>query len=287
MSNGPLVSIILPTYNGSRYLDQAIQSCLDQTYPHWELIIVDDASTDETPACIANYLSKDDRIRSTRHETNRKLPTALNTGFSLAKGDYFTWTSDDNCYRPGALKTMVAFLESHPKIDVVYTDYSGIDQTGQVIKQVTIWDPEILLQGNAIGPCFLYRRRVHEKVGGYDEDLFLVEDYSFWLKVSICFQLKPLHQDLYLYRLHPDSLTANQQEEIKVAAEVALARNLPHMHWAGGIDRAEAYLRLARQALARQAALLAFSYWLRALRHSPSHFFSAAIEQLARKVLRV
>ena len=106
----------------------AIQSCLDQTYPNWELIIVDDASTDDTPVRIAQYVAGDSHLRSVRHETNRRLPAALNTGFSQAKGDYLTWTSDDNCYRPNALTEMVAFLESEPEVDIVYTDYTEIDE---------------------------------------------------------------------------------------------------------------------------------------------------------------
>ena len=282
MSQNPLVSIVLPTHNGSRYLDQAVQSCLDQTCTNWELVIVDDASTDNTPVRIAQYLAEDDRIRSLRHETNRKLPRALNTGFSLAKGTYFTWTSDDNCYRPNAIAEMVAFLESHPEIDVVYTDYSNIDQTGRVLRQVTIWDQDVLLRGNAIGPCFLYRRKVHEAIGGFAEDLFLAEDYNFWLKASVLFRLQPLHKDLYLYRLHSDSLTAKEKERIQLATERALASNLPHMSWAGTAARAQAYLHLAQQALERHARLVALGYLLHALPHSPSLVFSTTLRYLAR-----
>jgi cellulose synthase/poly-beta-1,6-N-acetylglucosamine synthase-like glycosyltransferase len=73
------VSIVLPTYNGSRFLSAAIQSCLDQTFRNWELIVVDDASTDQSPEIIAAYRAKDSRIRSVRHETNKKLPAAQRT----------------------------------------------------------------------------------------------------------------------------------------------------------------------------------------------------------------
>ena len=92
MKRNPLVSIVLPTHNGARYLEQAVQSCLDQTYRNWELIIVDDASTDETPALIARLVAADSRIRSIRNEVNQKLPGALNTGFAQARGEYLTWT---------------------------------------------------------------------------------------------------------------------------------------------------------------------------------------------------
>src|SRR5690606_22425727 len=117
MNESPFVSIVLPTYNGARYLAQSIESCINQTYTQWELIIVDDASTDDTPAIISHYVQLDSRIRTVRHSTNRKLPAALNTGFDMARGEYFTWTSDDNYYRPEALGVMVAFLESRADVD--------------------------------------------------------------------------------------------------------------------------------------------------------------------------
>lgn len=286
MTKNPLVSIVLPTYNGSRYLDQAVQSCLNQTHTDWELIIVDDASTDDTPARIAKYLAEDGRIRSLRHETNRKLPGALNTGFSLAKGDYLTWTSDDNCYRPNAIAEMVAFLESCQDVDVVYTDYSEIDQEGRVLQKITIKDPEVLLRYNAIGPCFLCRRNVHETVGGYDDNLFLAEDYDFWLRASVLFRLQPLHKDLYLYRRHSDSLSAKEKERIQLPAERALASNLPHMNWAGAAARARACLRLARQARARDAWLVALEYYLLSLHYVPGFFFSTLVTSLAQRDMK-
>lgn len=226
----PLVSIVLPTFNGSNYLDGSVQSCLEQSYADWELIIVDDASTDDTPDRIHRWSVEDSRIHSVRHQTNRKLPVALNTGFSLAKGDYLTWTSDDNLYRPAALELMVAYLDSNPHADVVYTDYTIIDEAGIPIKKVDVLpQTELEAHGNCIGPSFLYRKVVQEEVGGYAEDLFLAEDYDFWLRTSIWFHLEPLHVDCYLYRLHSSSLTTLQKAGIQSATDRALLRALPQM----------------------------------------------------------
>lgn len=99
--NSPKVSIVLPTYNGARYLRQSIDSCLGQTYRNLELIVVDDASTDTTPEIIRSY--QDPRIRVIRHEKSKMLPESLNTGFRAVSGDYLTWTSDDNYYVPEAI----------------------------------------------------------------------------------------------------------------------------------------------------------------------------------------
>lgn len=230
----PTVSIVLPTYNGSRYLTQSVESCLNQSLAEWELIIVDDASTDDTPRIAAGFAARDDRIRLIRHEKNRKLPAALNTGFAAVRGRYLTWTSDDNLYAPNALETMRDALERHPESDLVYADYAAIDDDGNLIERVAAGEPPGLVSGNVVGPCFLYRARVHLELQGFDETLFLAEDYDFWLRVSSRFRLLHIKESLYHYRYHAGSLTAQRQSEIRRAHLATLARNLPLMGWAGG-----------------------------------------------------
>lgn len=242
MKPTPLVSIVLPTYNGARYLREAIQSCLEQTYSHWELILVDDTSTDETPAIIKEYTDLDARIRALRHDHNRKLPAALNTGFAVAHGEHLTWTSDDNRYRPHALATLVAFLEERPDVDVVYTDYTVINEAGQPLRAVQVEEPEALPFRNPIGACFLYRAAVAQKVGVYAEDLFRAEDYDFWLRAAGVCRLAPLHEDLYEYRLHGASLNMSQSPQCHVASARAQLRNLPGMDWLDDATRARAHL---------------------------------------------
>lgn len=269
MTTHPLISIVLPTYNGSRYLEQAIQSCLDQTYQHWELIIVDDASTDETPAIIARFVDADCRIHCIRHASNRKLPAALNSGFSQAQGDLLTWTSDDNCYRPAALATMLTFLESHREINFVYCDYTIIDAAGRPQNSMVVPPPDRLAITNCIGCCFLYRRQVADRIGQYAEDLTLAEDYDFWLRVSLSFRLVPLHRDLYLYRRHTGSLTGLQLDGVITATEQTLARWLPQLHWVSHGMRARGYIRLSGLASARKDWTTARHYLLQAMRHAP------------------
>jgi glycosyltransferase involved in cell wall biosynthesis len=155
----PVVSIVLPTFNGSRYLADSIGSCLAQTYQHWELIVVDDCSSDDTPAIIDRYVAVDPRIRALRHLTNRKLPAALNTGFSKARGDYFTWTSDDNVYLPNALSEMLGVLEKRRDVDVVYADVTYIDETGAAIRSAPAGACEERLP-QFRGRMLLFRRRI-------------------------------------------------------------------------------------------------------------------------------
>lgn len=265
----PLISIVLPTYNGARYLSSAIESCLRQSFSDWELIIVDDCSTDDTPSVIARYQSADERIRVVRHVQNSKLPAALNSGFAIATGELLTWTSDDNEYEPDALLRMSEFLREHPAIDVVYSDYLLIDEEGRSVGEMRALPPQALVATNAVGACFLYRRRVHDKLQGYDVNLFLAEDYDFWLRASVEFVLHPLHEPLYRYRRHSGSLTAQRKREIVERHIFALQRSLPRMKCIGSATRSSGWLNLAGMSweLGRRRDALRFT--LRAFRSSP------------------
>lgn len=200
------VSIILPTYNGARYIRDSIHSCLEkQTYPNIELVIVDDCSTDETPQILSEY-QNDSRIKVVRHEVNAKLPTALNTGFAHASGEYLTWTSDDNLFVPMAIEKMVEYLEQHTEVGFVYSDYWLIDEHGHIVRHVEGGPPDHLKEDCRVA-CFLYRRQVYEQVGDYDPSLFRIEDYDYWLRVMSQFKLGWHPEPLYYYRRHAKSLT--------------------------------------------------------------------------------
>ncbi|WP_407725160.1 glycosyltransferase family 2 protein [Ruminococcus sp. JL13D9] len=218
-----LVSIVLPVYNGEKYLAQSIESVLNQTYKNFELIIVNDCSTDSSEEIILKYKSQDDRIVYIKNEANSKLPKSLNNGFAIAKGEYFTWTSDDNMYHIDAIDTMVGFMEQHTDVGLVYCDFNMINEEGEFKYKVTVGNPEEQKYKNTIGACFLYRRSVAENVGDYDTSLFLVEDYEYWLRISLSYRISPLHMCLYDYRWHNDSLTLTRSTEV----EQSVAR----LHW--------------------------------------------------------
>jgi glycosyltransferase involved in cell wall biosynthesis len=267
----PLISIVLPTHNGARYLDESIASCRNQTHAEWELIIVDDASTDGTPEIIARHAAADGRIRCIRHAVNCKLPGALNTGFAAARGEYLTWTSDDNLYRPTALAEMAAFLENNPQVDLVYASASAIDESGTVTGHMPAEPARGLGFRNVVGACFLYRRRVFQKLGGYAQDGFCAEDYDYWLRASMHFRLAPLERDLYLYRFHAGALTATHSARGRWATELVLWRHLPRLAWLDGVARSRGYLTLARLAGARHDAWRARLCALRAFAAAPRH----------------
>ncbi len=123
----PVVSIVMPVFNGEKYLREAVDSVLRQNFADWKLILVNDCSTDATPVIMEEYQAKDGRIRIIHNETNQKLPRSLNIGFDHARGRYFTWTSDDNRYKPQALSEMFSHLEGNADIGLVYADMDYID----------------------------------------------------------------------------------------------------------------------------------------------------------------
>jgi len=207
---GVKASIVLPVYNGARYLRQSIESCLQQTHRNLELLLVDDCSTDETPQIIADYAQQDSRIIALQNARNLRLAGALNVGFERTTGDLLTWTSHDNCYAPDAIETLVRYLCTWHDVDFVYSAYRIIDELGQVAPRVNhLPPPWELPYHNTVGACFLYSRKVYETVGEYSEDLEYMEDYEYWVRVyKKGFRMMRLHMPLYYYRRHPDSMTA-------------------------------------------------------------------------------
>jgi glycosyltransferase involved in cell wall biosynthesis len=216
-SDKPLVSIVLPTYKRAHVLPHAINSVLNQTYTNLELVIVDDNSPDDTLEVVKSF--NDSRIHYLKNEPNLKLPRALNRGFSLARGDYLTWTSDDNIYAPTAIEKMVDALESG-KCDFVYADYYhfvDLDANYQPIAPQHVQLPsQIQLERyNHIGGCFLYTRTLYEKIGDYDPDLFLVEDYDYFMRIAKLFTMHHIPEPLYYFRRDDETLFCSRFAEIK------------------------------------------------------------------------
>ncbi|KAA3437584.1 glycosyltransferase family 2 protein [Rufibacter hautae] len=204
----PLVSIVLPTYNGQEFIKKAVESCLAQTYSNIELIIVNDCSNDGTISIIESYFHKDSRIKVVTNQVNHKLPKSLNIGFSVAKGDYFTWISDDNIFGEKAIETLVGYLDRNDRVDIIYSSYHYIDSKGKKIDSFGAMPEELVFKCSP-GACFLYKREVHEELDGYDEHRFRMEDMDFWLRAATRFTFKYIdNKDLYYYRKHQNNLTS-------------------------------------------------------------------------------
>ena len=202
-----LVSIILPVYNGEQFLVSAIESCVAQSYNNFELIVIDDCSEDKTQEIVESYCRMDDRIKYYRNSKNLKLPSSLNFGHKMASGDLVTWTSHDNTYSRDAIDKMVKrlLLDS---VDIVYADMYIINETDKILRSERHPRIENLIFRNHIGACFLYKKSVFDKLNGF-RNLFLVEDYDFWLRASKYFKFSHIQEELYYYRIHNKSLTSS------------------------------------------------------------------------------
>lgn len=203
----PMISIILPVYNGSKFLAKCIESCLNQTYDRLELIVVNDCSTDDSLEIMEHFAQLDDRIRIVNNESNKKLPASLNVGHNAAKGRLLTWISHDNLYHPNALMELSKPILSEG-FDIVYSNLQHINEAGIEGKAIHLPEIESLIFGNCVAASFLYRKEVFQRNKGYNENLFLVEDYDFWLRAFLHSRYKHLEQVLYKYRIQDQSLTS-------------------------------------------------------------------------------
>ena len=237
------VSIILPTFNGERFIKESIESILNQSYPNWELIIVDDGSADNTPNIIRNYALKDSRITVLSNEINKNLPASLNLGFENAKGDYYTWTSDDNIYKKNAIEIMVDYLNNNPNTDLVSFNEDIVLENGEFEQTLNDLCPNRnilqLTKCCNIGACFMYRKETAQKVGKYDEDMFCAEDYDYWCRIALKGNIQYCNDNLYIYRKHQKSLSATQVpeickkiDEIRQQYSLAIMRKLKLSKWA-------------------------------------------------------
>ncbi len=240
-----MVSIILPTYNGKRYIQGSIESVLAQTYQDWELIVIDDHSEDGTGKIVQGYADKDSRIKLYRNEENLRLPASLNKGFSLSKGKYLTWTSDDNLFKENAIGRFVQTLEKDHDIGLVFSAMEIIDARGDVIGHTPpVQDLGEIHYKNIVRASFMYTRAVYEKVGDYDVDRFLVEDHDYWLRIAREFTITYIAEPLYVYRTHPGSLTETTNRQMQEAKIALLKDELRSEMLSDGI-RAGIYRELA------------------------------------------
>lgn len=216
----PKISVVLPTYNQCEYLPQALDSIFCQTGRDFELIVVNDGSTDDTAQVLDRYYQRYHNQIPFRvvHQENQKLPRALNAGFREARGAYLTWTSSDNLMHPEMLETLSAALDTHPQIGLVYADWEVIDAHGQLLRTVETfeYDRHILLRTNFVNACFLYRRACQDKIGLYDPEFIYAEDWEYWIRISRHFPMMRVPKVLYRFRTHSKSLTETVVKEKSV-----------------------------------------------------------------------
>lgn len=212
-----LVSIVTPTYNSAQYLEQTVRSVLHQTYNNWELLIIDDASTDNSRDIALKYMNADGRIKLIALDVNVGVAMARNIGIEASKGRYIAFLDSDDLWHPAKLSRQIAFMEhyGHP---FTFTSYEWIDGSGKKLNRVIRAPREIcyrsLLGGNPIG-CLtvVIDQRV---IGKPNMPKVQHEDYATWLEVTKSGIIAHgLNENLALYRKTRTSLSSNKIRAIK------------------------------------------------------------------------
>jgi glycosyltransferase involved in cell wall biosynthesis len=196
-SSGPLISVVIPSYNHGKYIGECIESVLGQTLQDFEVIVVDDNSTDDTAAIVARYAP---RVRYIKHTRNLKAAAARNTGISQASGKYITCIDADDKIRPQFLERLSGVLESDWSIGIAYPEFELFGDQKGVVKGHE-YSFEHLLHGNLMPYCSMFRREAWVRAGGYKDINPSWEDYEFWITLgNLGYYGKYVPEPLLLYR---------------------------------------------------------------------------------------
>lgn len=219
-ANSSLVSIILPTYNCARFLSDSLGSVLSQTYDRYEIIVVDDGSTDNTKEVLNAFLQK---IKYIDLGQNRGLPAARNIGIQSAQGTYIAFLDADDLWLPEKLQTDVEYFTQHPDVSMVYSRHMNIDEQGVVLDGGTkrrlpsgnIFIRLFSEQNFIVPSSVVVRKEVFATAGLFDEQLFNCQDWDMWLRIAFYFKVAGINKPLVQYRHNPHSLSKNRNNVLK------------------------------------------------------------------------
>jgi glycosyltransferase involved in cell wall biosynthesis len=234
-SNQPIVSLLVPVYNVASYLRAAIESLLAQTFMDFELILINDGSTDGSDEIINEYSGKDSRIRVI-HKENEGVARTLNLGLDLARGKYIRrFDSDDTCL-PKALEKQVAFMEEHPEFALVSTQQAYQTERGKIAWNHRMprnaylnGEPYRVVKGEdfydycpIVHATALFRRDVAIVLRGYRTEFLTSEDNDLWLRMVEKYPMAVLNDCSYFVRLHATSATKQHASSCAFYRELAL-----------------------------------------------------------------
>jgi glycosyltransferase involved in cell wall biosynthesis len=208
----PRVSVVMPVYNGKKYLREAVDSILAQTFNDFELIIIDDGSTDSTADILNEY--KDERIKLVKNIQNRGISFSTNKGISIASGKYIAKMDCDDISYPDRFMAQVQLLDENIDIDVVGSWIEYIGQDSQPIGKIGTY------LGSAMGlrwftffntplanPAVMMRRRFFDFAGQYDEKFAVIQDYELWVRSNLASRFSNIQKVLLKYRIHESNIS--------------------------------------------------------------------------------
>lgn len=238
MAKIPEVTILLPLYNAESYIGPAIKSVLLQTFKDFELLIINDGSTDNSKEIVQSF--KDSRIRLVNNHKNLGLVATLNRGLELAQADLIARMDADDLCLPQRIEKQVEFLKAHPNIGVLGTDIYIIDSTDRVIgRPPPIHSDPYLINWVLLRTCCLYhptimmRKSIFEHSRSYNKNYKHCEDYELWLRLSNKVKFSIINQPLLYYRQHQNSISSsfsNHQLRLSAKAVQTFAQQRYQLH---------------------------------------------------------
>lgn len=212
----PKVSVVIPTYNTACFLGEAIQSVLDQTFQDFEIIVVDDGSTDNPKEVVDSFT--DSRIKYI-YQDNSGVSTAYNRGFKLSRGEYATFLDSDDVLLKGSLEKSLDVMDSHPKVGLSYGQASVMDEDGNIyrVKESGFTNTSGIVDrkkqiGELLFTCLItsstvvMRSQCLKDVGGFCEELSFGEDRHLYIRLAKRYQVAYIAEPLIKYRMHGDQL---------------------------------------------------------------------------------
>jgi glycosyltransferase involved in cell wall biosynthesis len=212
----PQISVVMTVYNEERFLPIAIESILRQTFENFELIIIDDASTDHTSDVLKQYM--DERIILLRNEQNSGPYVSANKGISIAKGEFIARHDADDLSHSERFERQINYLVNNRYTGLVSSDFLFIDVAGKVIDSISLPTTNEALQtrlteGNIFAQgSVIFRRSIFEQVGGYREYFPVSQDYDLWLRIAEASEVANIPLPLYQMRFHDKSISRNKRE---------------------------------------------------------------------------
>ncbi len=280
------VSVIIPAYNAMAFLPSTLESVLHQTFDDFEVIIVNDGSSDKIEDWISKIV-KDPRVKLISQE-NQGLAGARNTGLINAQGEYIAFLDADDIWDRTKLEKQVRTLEENPEVGLVYNWVKLMDDIGQ-LKAITranevegeVW--EKLLEHNIVecGSVAMVRRICYEEVGFFDQSLpsSYGEDWDMWLRIAVLYPFKCIRESLVYYRDHPSSLSKNwmaMEQSYRIIIEKAFQSAPENRQYLKGCCYGFANLRIAWKILQNPARdyRQIMHFWRNAIRHYPKICYS-------------
>ena len=215
----PKVTVLMPAYNGEKYLREAIDSILSQTFRDFEFLIINDGSTDATVEIINSYT--DHRVRLVHNDANLGLIATLNKGLDMARGEFVARQDADDISHPTRLEKQISFMDSHPEVVLLGTQVHYIDQYGKKYNSYGEYKArgelairwQLIFDNPFAHSSVMMRTGIVRDIGGYDEHFLACEDYDLWSRLVYAHSADNLKEALLYYRCHPSSMTANCSKE--------------------------------------------------------------------------